>query len=453
MGRIAQAALIIAMVMVGVPAVAKQNVRVELFYNGVWNDHTADLDGTVSIVINHAAGAEQGGIVPTDGTLRFKSPDGRMNPDNPKGPLFGLIGEKTPIRVKVAGDIRISGRAVKWSPRRSLGGTKYVSWVDVTIGGKVRELGQGEPPTESALRRTILHQADTTLLLGYWPMEDGRDTQLFASALPDGKAATFTAPVPASDDSLRGSRPLPMVPLNNDLSLIAPMTRAPTVGTTITFDLWTAILTGSGGGGGSDFRLGLANGSAWQVDVSSTGVIKINYYLPDGSFGGFIINTTFDSNPVAGEWHNVQLVLTQVGADTDATVTVDGASLGPGGSGTMASATLAAPVNVFSPGTFTQSAAFGHFSVWDGSPGSFYQAGLGYPGEKAGDRFARLCAQRGIAATIVGSAANTQPMGAQYPDTDLGLFGEIARTDAGIIHDTRSQEGLTFRTGRSMHNQ
>lgn len=173
----------------------KQNVRVELFYNGVWNDHTADLDGTVPIVINHAAGAEQGGIVPTDGTLRLKSPAGRMNPDNPKGPLYGLIGEKTPIRVKVSGDIRISGRAVKWSPRRSLGGSKYFSWVDVTIAGKVREMGQGQPPVVSAMTRALAVGPP----LAWWTLETG----LLASSANTGPGVVSASPVgPAVQDPL-----------------------------------------------------------------------------------------------------------------------------------------------------------------------------------------------------------------------------------------------------------
>ena len=100
--------------------------------------------------------------------------------------------------------------------------------------------------------------------------------------------------------------------------------------------------------------------------------------------------------------------------------------------------------------------AASHAVLWSGTlpaDSAGYEAFTGHSGETAGARFARLCGEEDITDTVVGDAAETQLMGPQYPDTLLNWFAEIARTDAGIIHDTRDELGLTFRTGRSLYNQ
>lgn len=443
------ASLAVSMLMTGGPAVAKQNVTVELFYAGSWHDHTADLDDE-PIVINHGAGSEQGGgLVPTDGTLRFKSPDGRMNPDNPKGPFYGLIGEKTPARIKVSGDIRISGRAVKWQPRRSLGGSKYKSWVDVTIGGKIREMGQGEPPVESALYRAILSPTVTgAKLLAYWPMEGGGTaSDRFGSALPGGQPMSVPGGLAlAAEEALPGSRPLSAWQAGTSPVISGVIDVAATGITARTFDLWS--MNPQVSGSSAEARMIMKAGDAWGISLNIPGNVSVFYYAGTSTF---LIADSATGLLKDKTWHNLRLTLTQSGADINAVLILDGNTIA---SGTKTAVTLGVPFIARSVVPTVEGGSVGHINVWDGIPSDgFNTAGRGYPAEKAGDRFARICAQRGITATIVGSAADTQPMGPQFPDTDLQLFAEIAKTDAGIIHDTRPQEGLTFRTGRSLYNQ
>lgn len=453
------AVLVVSMLMAGAPVMGKQSVTVELFYSGVWNDHTADLDDE-PIIINHAAGSEQSGVVPTDGTLRFKSPNGRMNPDNPKGPLYGLIGEKTPIRVKVSGDIRISGRAVKWSPRRSLGGSKYVSWVDVTIAGKVREMGQGQPPVVSAMTRALAVAPP----LAWWTLETG----LLASSANTGPGVVSASPVgPAVQDPLTritdgvlGTSSL--VDLSNGTRIdfpIPPHTLTPITGYVVEAMVrWQPA--GFTGGLSVDavrliFEAGAGN-YAERVNLETNTSSQAFLFLLGSVSGSGTATPT--ANVYDGATRHVRIEVFQSGADVAGIVTVNGVSSTlTSGSTSLTAATLTKLKTVsvnFVGESGTKIPAVGQIAVYNTLPfGPGADAYDGYLGESAEDRFLRMCGQLGITGTVVGSSG-TQLMGPQYPDTDLKLFEEIAKTDGGIIHDTRSQlDGLTFRTGRSMHNQ
>lgn len=432
---VAQIALIVSVVMVaGVPAVAKQNVTVELFYNGTWNDHTADLDGGESITINHAAGNEQTGIVPSDGSLRFKNPDGRMNPDNTRGPLFGLIAEKMPARVKADGDIRLSGRAVKWKPRRSLGGSKYVSWVDVTIAGKVRELGQDEKPVSAPLRPSI--EADAPHL--YLPMEDGSNSTQFSSGLSGGTPVVPAGPVSyaaiAGAAGAGGSGPS-FAP-GGGAPLSIPLNLAPPYA--MEYIVYPA----------SDDAGQVLFGYSFMTNLSS---LPINIGITSPTF---VDPTLVGSNG----WHHVLITQRQNGPDIELRAWFNGievpAADQPGA--TLGNLVLL-EIGTGAGDPPTQPWGIAHLAVHASAtvvdPVARYEAMRAFAGEKAGYRFIRMCTQLGIAYTIVGDPDETQPMGPQPADTALKIFDDVAKTDAGYIHDTRAQEGLTLRTGRSLNNQ
>lgn len=449
---IAAALLVSLLLMAGAPAMAKQNVMVEIFYNGVWNNHTLDLYSRNPITINRAAGSEQTGVVPTDGTLTFQTRDGRLNPDNVKSPLYGLIGEKTPIRVKVNGDIRLSGRAVKWSPRRSLGGQKFDAWVNVTVAGKVRELGQGEAPVRSALERTIKHEAVTTPLLAYWSFEELTAADQFGSGVAGGSPMRVPANVLTSnDDTLPGSKPLPTFTHNVPDQGRGPIKVVTLAGTTLTWDMWVKTPLA---GEYFDANLYTEGGHHWHVTVDNVGRVDLFYYNTTSGIDVIVTNAGL----MQGQWHNLRFVMIQSGGNVDASLYFDGVLNADGLGSGPTTGTITAPNLATLEAAYTATESeknnIGHMTVWDGIPSiNFTTAGRGYLAEKAGDRFNRISAEEGISATIVGSAIETQPMGAQYPDTTLQLLDEIARTDVGIIFDTRTEEGLTFRTGRSLYNQ
>jgi hypothetical protein len=83
---------------------AKQPVKVKLFYSGAWQDHTADALigealGGQDITITHGRANEQEQAPPCQCGLTFKGH--RFNPNNPTSDLYGLIGRNTPLRVEL----------------------------------------------------------------------------------------------------------------------------------------------------------------------------------------------------------------------------------------------------------------------------------------------------------------------------------------------------------------
>lgn len=449
--------LIVSLVVVftvGGPAVAKQNVQVELFYNGVWNDHTADLFGRNPLTINHAAGNLQDGVVPTDGTLTFKGNDGRMNPDNPKSPLFGLIGYKTPIRAKADGDIRISGRTVSWKPRRGKGGSKFVAWVEVTIGGKVFELGQGDQPKRSAMRRAY----DAAQPLAYWPLEDS------SSATQAASAVNGVGPMILSGNGLTKFGSLAGPP--------GAATAADTSQTSVAADVMAGTIPDVPGATSwrVDFSILYRTSDAtFAVDMpgwSTRGGVQ-SWFLAQSEAGTglrlFYVDATDiwlaasapDVEHNDGIWHLYTIIAAQDGADIDVTVKVDGVAVI---STTVTAHAFGTPSEMFGQaGVFSAdpiAAGISHTAVWAPSSATdMMPAFRGHVGETAGARFGRICDELGITDTLVGVEAETQLMGPQPAGTDLEVFADIARTDAGIIHDTRTQFGLTLRTGRSLLDQ
>jgi hypothetical protein len=75
---------------------------------------------------------------------------------------------------------------------------------------------------------------------------------------------------------------------------------------------------------------------------------------------------------------------------------------------------------------------------------------IGYAGETAGDRFARLCAENSVSCLIRGSSSGSTPMGVQEYGTLLSLLQSCERTDAGMLYESREFLGLIYCTGDSL---
>jgi hypothetical protein len=69
----------------------------ELFYGGVWNNVDPYLYQRDQIVITRGRQNEQSVASPMTATLTLNNRDGRFSPRNPNSPLYGLIGRNTPV--------------------------------------------------------------------------------------------------------------------------------------------------------------------------------------------------------------------------------------------------------------------------------------------------------------------------------------------------------------------
>jgi hypothetical protein len=100
--------------------------------------------------------------------------------------------------------------------------------------------------------------------------------------------------------------------------------------------------------------------------------------------------------------------------------------------------------------------AVGHCSVTYSSPASMVSAAsalAGYPGEKAADRFTRICTELGITAELIGTASASAAMGPQVDGTIADVLQSIEDTDMGLLFESRSQFGLGYRCLNSLANQ
>jgi len=78
---------------------AKQQVRVELYYDNAWQNVTSDVYTRNPIQITRGRSDEQSEAVPCTATLTFDNRDGTYNPRNPSSSLYGKIGRNTPLRI------------------------------------------------------------------------------------------------------------------------------------------------------------------------------------------------------------------------------------------------------------------------------------------------------------------------------------------------------------------
>lgn len=81
---------------------AKHDLRVDLFYDQQWHDHTADTYTRDPVTITQGRANESGRPAPASMALTFRSPNGAFNPANPAGALYGKIGRNMPVRVSLA---------------------------------------------------------------------------------------------------------------------------------------------------------------------------------------------------------------------------------------------------------------------------------------------------------------------------------------------------------------
>lgn len=445
----------------------KHDVTVELFYSGVWNDHTAtdevfngDADHGQDIKITIGGTAESGGITPATANLTFNS--WRFNPDNVTSDLYGLIDRNTPIRITVDDAVRFVGEVAAWEPRQTLGGDVQVPvrWVQVEAGGELRRIESGTDPLPSSLRTFYTDHA--TQPAAYWPLDSGDLSDL---ALPVVGAASFDR----IDGNARFSgadiagwlEPGVSVGDGSVQCFIAgDVTMTSQTPTTIAGD---HMRRNAGDARGLDFYL-VGNGESgsgerydWVLDFNPTTTQVRFFQLKVTDSQASTLHDTitsaaaFDDKP-----HHWRLQLTQDGSDIDWVISMDGESMS---TGTVTGETLqgVSSARLIAPSDSSASApGASHIAVFEGAPPALadtVEAAFGYAGEAAGARFLRVSSESGITATLLGTSADTVHMGPQFRGTLAAQYEDIQNTDGGLIFDTVDDDGVTYKTGRDLWNQ
>jgi hypothetical protein len=433
--------------------------------------------------ITRGRGDESQHVVPGSVSSTLDNRTGAYNPRNPLSALFGKAGRNTPQRISLAGDVRATGEVASWKPKRTVdfdpAAGRGDAWTEVESTGVLRRLGQGDDVLQSALYREIMANNPTA----YWPLEDGQSATEAASPVAGVEPmrafnySRFT--IPGSGGVPEPVAGLPKFGTGSGIPGSGPVIDLSQGGV-----LQAPVPAGAGGGWRVEFTMiaprdapdtrivlewrvdnGDARWNQWQVQLTSGG-FGASAFFGNSSTGVSYGSASTTFNAFDGLPHHWRI---DAGPALDptqvyASLNIDGQFvsqfLGQNGNDMVAPSGRVTQV-IVNPLEYTNGdqsmPVIGHAAVWNVDPGSIVSgsasAAFGWPGETAADRFMRLCAEEGLTSTVIGTAADTQPMGAQRIAGFTDLLAEIERTDDGIVYEPRDSLGLAFRTGASLQNQ
>jgi hypothetical protein len=339
--------------------------------------------------------------------------------------------------------IRATVPVPEWPVRWDKSGNDVTA--PIAGAGILSRLAQGQTSQRSALYRQLIGQNPH----GYWPLEDGSNAVVGASAVARGRPATQAGASFGSSDVPGGSSA--SVTLNSFSG-----------GSRITGGINSPPVTGDGYAGMALFKLGSAPGSSqnlirffgtgavyqWQIAVSAT-----NFGISGVDVGSSsIVSTSVAHSLTLTDWFAVQLETEENGANVDwALIWHQVGSTGflaatgsyAGTAETITGWTATAPVDD------TQVC-----HVWLGDndlpfvDATFLAVAAGYAGETAGARLERLCAEEGFLLAVLGDVADTAPMGVQPFGTFLELARECEAADQGVLYERGAGLGYLTRTAR-----
>lgn len=435
---------------------AGQDLTVELFYDGVWNDLTADEQVFATpITITQGLADESTALRPASVTAQLDNRTDLFRPTNPISPLYGRVGRNTPLRVKiddaVRANVELSSLTTDQTQDFRQIPARGRAWADVQAGGILQRINQWSKPIRSPMYRYL---SRLTTTVGYWPLEDG----------PGAK--TLYSPTPgASTDILRGcefqsqSRPAgsgPVLVLPNNANTLAGVRFAPATGSdTDGYQLVYAVNFGSVGESGDIITF-----LTWETDdgksFSLTWVDGTDLLiLGNEADGTVLINTTLPGFATDTDWNRWNLLLIAgfySGGTTDVTVgwlTEGDDFITSGGGGSYSGVPSTLSRAFLYAGAALGDIDVGHLIGLEGftedlSTTTMINVFNGHRGDLAAARFARLCEEEGIPYYVRSEWASSYPMGPQSVDTLAALFKEIVATDDGLIFDVRDERRLLY---------
>ena len=340
-------------------------------------------------------------------------------------------------------------------------------YVPVEAAGILRRLSQGTDPASTGLRDFIMGGATEPedlpeALTSYWPLSGGEGTKysLNLGTVRNGSsrfyaegAAVFTYGIDMG----------PFIGSGMELSSTAGFAAD------MRGDIGTSL-----GNAALDFVFQSSNlgrltatiwdysGQRWDCELNTpgdAGTLQVAFTDEDNITTFFaatgVIPAIQDTLP-----HHLRFQVINNGADTDYTVYVDGVLVDDG---TMSGAQVDGTDKVkfyytaSSPQTVMNLA---HVTLWShAAPGTIptaadiYDAMLGYVGETAAERMARVAAAGGFGLEVIGDPVGTTTMGPQHSEGKLQQIRDAEDTDHGILAEARDDLILRYRTRASMYAQ
>lgn len=350
---------------------------------------------------------------------------------------------------------RIHGYVAAWPQSWSPGDANAL--VSVSVGGKLRQMGQSQASVNSPMVRAYTRGISTsTGLAAYWPFEDLPTSTSIASGL-GGAPAQFTGtPTLSNSGSFVCSNSLPV--LNSALfsarvaasavtwsaNSVRFLLQVPAGGDTNNAEVVNIATSGTAGllvvsyttaSGGS---LTLAAFNAAGTSLATTAAIT--------GVNGVLLAVQVDVQP-GGSVLSVVLSALAVGAASQQTA---GASV----TGSVG-AVQTVIVNERGANGGLVGSVFGHLAVYASYNvvTNIIGALAAWVSEPGGVRFQRLCAEESIGFRGMGNMSDTVLMGAQTQETVAALMQECADADRAMWFECRHCPGYVFRNRVSIGNQ
>lgn len=460
----------------------KQQVAVELFYDGAWHDITTD-DAVLSgepIVITRGQGELSPALRPASVSMRLANFDDRYRISNPESPLYGKAGRNTLVRVSVGGVVRAVVKGASWragqtrdfrrSPRRGK------AWVDLRGGGLAQQVNQWTQRLRSALYRAVELSGVTPA--EWWPMEDPASSVAAVSAAGGSAMTPVTSvrytvangePVPPGGApdfgrgaGITGSDLLPNFQQGGTLR--APIRTTTFDGYAIDWVMQFQAGTDEGGTASVDVLTWSESGTYVQFTVNCTkdNVTVFHANAADLATLSYTGSASAALDPYDGAAHHYRYQVRQDGGDYLAQLYIDSAvyatadNFTPGMAGTVGVPTVIEWNPLEDRGDYMPTSA-GHLVVWSSGqigdqPATFFAIN-GRAGERTSYRLGRLLGEHDIDYFVSPSIDLTSPMGPQRPDTLANLLREIIGTEDGLLFDVHDAANLFFLSRGDRYNQ
>ena len=399
---------------------------VAIYVNGAWTNITTAVRVSDGVVISRGRRDEEGTLAPGTCTMTLNNADGRFSPRNPAGPYYGSIGRNTLVRVSMGGVYRFWGEISAWPARWDI--SENNAWVTVQAAGITRRLTQGPKALQGPITRFV---AGASNVFAYWPCTDSQGASSIASGLSNGTPMSLEGTSQAqlaADSTFPTSDPLPV--LNNGGLFGAP--NANTAG-----DHWLYFLLSVPVAGDTDdttlVRVLESSGSArWEIRyfTASSGSLVMRCF--DSAGGSLLTSASLGS--MNGVPSIIAAKFDQSGGNTNYSIIAykfsDGTSTSI--SGTIANTMTAVSAVQINADRAAASIVLGQILLTSTDQTATVVAAMrGYGGEVAATRFSRLCAEEGITATVVGTAADSEAMGPQTSMTLMELIAQCEAADGG----------------------
>ena len=356
--------------------------------------------------------------------------------------------------------LRFMGEVPAWPIRWGPSGRDV--YVQIEAAGITRRLGQGRKPLQSALRRAVAGAPQD--YLAYWPMEDGAGATQAASAIPGVAPLRAIGPVEFTEEPSSGTAG--GATFGDGGKLVGT---SPSIPPSVWGDgawliiFWFDLPADMGASGVSPIMQWRTPGApiAHYWDLYTGQSVNGVLFLEVADSANNIVTSAGGTIDLRGRGPvQVAILCNNNGAsNTNIIVYVDGVlDIATAVPSDQASTPTAIGVNLNVAAGTEFSGSISHLIVapyvsWQtGLAEDLVPAGLGYRGEPAGDRFARLCGEEGIPGAVVGDPAGTEAMGAQLPAPVLDLLADCEDADGGTMYEARGELALRYRPRAADYN-